>query len=156
MQWLRSRAQEDPAEFWRATAAKRGGEIGLFTFATLLGKSGDQPLNLPGLLYTVADAVWFEDFERDNWLARVMGGRQKYEKTELRFLKGEVAFTRPVSRGTAARCIAGVVSPDATRALSPLARLFSTPAAQVSLKDGSALFIEVLLLKELFAWIAAH
>ena len=70
MQWFGRSREEDPEEFWRQTAAKRGGEIGFLTFATLLGRSADQPLDLPGLLYTVGDAVWFEDFERDNWLAR--------------------------------------------------------------------------------------
>src|SRR5208337_2723002 len=105
MQWFGRRREESPDEFWRQTAAKRGGEIGFLTFATLLGRSADQPLDLPGLLYTVGDMVWFEDFERDNWLAKIMGGRRKFEKTEVSFSKAEVRATRLVSRSGAMRCI---------------------------------------------------
>jgi hypothetical protein len=42
--------------------------------------------------------VWFEDFERDNWLAKIMGGRRKFEKTEVSFSKAEVRAKRLVDR----------------------------------------------------------
>ena len=38
MQWFGRRQEESPEDFWRETAAKRGGEIGFLTFATLLGR----------------------------------------------------------------------------------------------------------------------
>ena len=154
MQWLRRGKEEDPAEFWRETAARRGGEIGFFTFATLLGKSGGTVLNLPGLLYMVGDTVWFEDFERDNWLSRILSSRQKYEKTELSFPVSEVKFTRVVSRAASARCIGGVVAPENLAPASFFTRVFSTPVAQVGLRDGSSIFLEVMLRKELFALLA--
>ena len=154
MQWLRRGKEEDPAEFWRETAARRGGEIGFFTFATLLGKSGGIVLNFPGLLYTVGDTVWFEDFERDNWLSRILSSRQKYEKTEVSFLMSEVTFTRVVSRASAARCIGGVIAPEKLAPASFFTRVFSTPVAQVGLRDGSSIFLEVMQRKELFALIS--
>jgi hypothetical protein len=154
MQWLRRGKEEDPSEFWRQTAARRGGEIGFFTFATLLGKSGGAVLNFPGLLYTVGDTVWFEDFERDNWLSRILSSRQKYEKTEMSFSMSEVKFTRVVSRGAAARCIGGAVAPDDLATASIITRVFSTPVAQIGLHDGPSIFLEVMQRKELFALLA--
>ena len=142
--WGKRGPQETPAEFWQKTGERRGGTVGLFTFATLLGRSGDGVLGLPGLLYTVGDIVWFEDFERDNWLARILGSRQKYEKTELSFARPEVTFTRVVSRGAAYRCILGRVAPDAVPALSKFARFFISHAMQIGLQDSSSVFFEVM------------
>jgi hypothetical protein len=144
MQLWGRRQDENPDEFWRKTGERRGGTIGLFTFATLLGRSGDGPMGLPGLLYTVGDRVWFEDFERDNWLSKILGSRQKYEKTELSFDRTEVAFSRVVSRGGAYRCIGGRVAPDALSPMSGLGRLFSAHALQVGLRDSSSVFLEIL------------
>jgi hypothetical protein len=151
MQWLRRRPEENPADFWRQTAEKRGGEVGFFTFATFLGKSSDQFQGLPGLLYTVKDSVWFEDFERDNWLSRIVSSRQKYEKTELSFLLAEVRLARLVSKIGATRCIGGAVSSEKLPPVSFLTRIFSTPVTQVGLDDGSSLFFEVMLRKEFLA-----
>ena len=144
MQLWGKRQDENPAEFWQKTGERRGGTIGLFTFATLLGRSGDGVLGLPGLLYTVGDRIWFEDFERDNWLSKLLGSRQKYEKTELSFDKNEVTFSRLVSRGGAYRCIGGRVAPDALAPMSGLIRLFAAHALQVGIHDSSSVFLEVL------------
>ena len=144
MQLWSKRQEESPADFWRKTGEKRGGEIGLFTFATFLGRSGDGLLGLPGLLYTVEEKIWFEDFERDNWLAKIIGSRQKYEKTEFCFDKSEVVFTRIVSRGSAYKCIGGAAAPSSLHPMSPFARLFASHAVQVGLKDTSSIFMEIM------------
>jgi hypothetical protein len=144
MQWFRRGREESPDEFWRQTAAKRGGEIGFLTFATLLGRSGDQQLDLPGLLYTVGEMVWFEDFERDNWLSKILGGRKKFEKTEISFSRAEVRSAKLVSRSGAARCIAGVVPPEKLSPVSALGRILSTPIVQVSLAGGSSIFFDMI------------
>jgi len=154
MQWFGRGKEEDPEEFWQRTAAKRGGAIGFLTFATLLGRSEDRPLDLPGLLYTVGDQVWFEDFERDNWLAKIIGGRRKYEKTELSFARGEVRSSQLVSRSSAARCIAGVLSVEKLQAVSALARIFSTPVVQVSLANGTTLFFDMIRRSEFISQVA--
>jgi len=144
MQWFGRSREESPEDFWRQTAAKRGGEIGFLTFATLLGRAADQPLDLPGLLYLVGETVWFEDFERDNWLAKIMGGRKKFEKTEISFARAEVRATRLVSRSSAARCIAGAVPAETLRPVSAVGRVLSTPIVQVSLSGGTSIFFDMI------------
>ena len=151
MQWFGRGREESPDEFWRNTAAKRGGEIGFTTFATLLGRSADQPLDLPGLLYLVGETVWFEDFERDNWLAKIMGGRRKFEKTELSFFRGEVRAMQLVSRSAAARCIAGAVAAEKLSPVSAVGRFLSTPIVQVSLSNGTSLFFDMIRRSEFIA-----
>lgn len=151
--WGKRGPDETPADFWQKTGEKRGGTVGLFTFATLLGQSGDVALGLPGLLYTVGDTVWFEDFEKDNWLAKILGSRQKYEKTELSFSKAEVVFTRVVSRGAAFRCIGGRAAPDKVPALPPLLRMFVSHAVQVGLQNSTSVFMEIMREAEVLAFL---
>jgi len=151
MQWFRRAQEEDPADFWRQTAQKRGGEVAFFTFATLVGRTGGNILNFPGLLYLVGDLFWFEDFERDNWLSKIFAGRSKWEKTEISFSRAEVESTRVVSRVGAARCMAGALVPQKVASASVFTKLFSSPVTEVVLKDGSAIFFEVMLRKEFLA-----
>ena len=142
---LSRKKEQSVDEFWRETAEKRGGEIGIVTFATLLGQSGADILGLPGLMYTVGGGtVWFEDFEKDTLMARILGGKNKWEKTELSFLKADVSFTRLVSRTTALRSIGGGLAPQNTRAVSFLGLFFSTPALQIGFTQGHSLFFEVM------------
>jgi hypothetical protein len=156
MQLWRSRAKEmDPQEFWRQTGERRGGEVGFRTFATFIGASGEKYLALPGLLYRVGDAFWFEDFERDNWLARIISSRQAFQKTEVSFRAAEVEFTRIVSRRNAARCVAGAAAPKGLRPMPALARLFSASVTQVGLSNGTSLFFEVMLQSELLGQLKA-
>jgi hypothetical protein len=153
MQLFRRAPDVDPKDFWRQTGEKRGGEVGFRTFATFVGVSGEKPLGLPGLLYRVGDAFWFEDFERDNWLARILSSKSGYQKTEMSFQVGEVEFSRVVSRGSAARCIAGKKGPRDLRPMSPFARFFTGSVLQVGLSSGTSLFFEVMLQAELAAQI---
>jgi hypothetical protein len=146
--------EEDPQEFWQQTAEKRGGQVGFLTFATLLGRAGDRPLDLPGLLYVVADVVWFEDFERDNWLARIVGGRRKFEKTELSFARSEIRSSRLVSRSSAMRCVTGGLAVEQLRPVSALARILSTPIVQVSLDNGTTLFFDMIRRAEFVSQVA--
>jgi hypothetical protein len=151
MNWFRSAPEADPDDFWRQTAAKRGGEILFRTFATLLGRSGGRRLDLPGLLYAVGGTLWFEDFERESWLAKIIPSRQKYEKTELSFSMAEIRQVRGVSRSTAARCIGGAVPAERLPKATALTRMFSAPVTQLILSDGSALFFDILQRKEFIA-----
>jgi len=155
MQWFGRRREESPDEFWRQTAAKRGGEIGFLTFATFMGLSSNQPLDLPGLLYLVGDTVWFEDFERDNWLAKIVGGRKRFEKTEISFARGEVRTTQLVSRSGAARCIAGAVAAEKLSPVSAVGRILSIPIVQVSLSNETSLFFDMIRRDEFIDLFAA-
>ena len=152
MQLFRSKSKEmDPGEFWRQTGEKRGGEVGFRTFATFLGASGDKLLSLPGLLYGVGEAFWFEDFERDNWLSRILSSKQSFTKTELSFGRTDVEFTRIVSRRSASRCITGAVPAKDLRPMPAVARFFSASVTQVGLRDGTSLFFEAMLQAEFLA-----
>ena len=151
MQWFGRAREESPEEFWRQTAAKRGGEIEFLTFATLLGRSADQQLDLPGLLYLVGETVWFEDFERDNWLAKIMGGKKKFEKTEISFARPEVRATQLVARSGAIRCIAGAIPAEKLSPVSAVGRVLATPIVQVSLSGGMSLFFDMIRRDEFIA-----
>jgi hypothetical protein len=144
MQWFGRRQEEDPQEFWQRTAARRGGEIGFLSFATLLGRSSDQPLELPGLLYTVGEQVWFEDFERDNWLFKIMGGKKKFEKTEISFGRSEIRSSQLVSRSVAMRCVAGTIAPEKLPPVSLLGKFFSTPVVQIMMTNGTSVFFDMI------------
>jgi hypothetical protein len=151
VEWLRQKKSEDPATFWREVEARRGGTVGFFSFATLLGRSDGSRLDLPGLLYTVNETAWFEDFEKDNWLYRVMTGNRKFEKTEISFGLGEVARVRVVRRGAAARCLHGSVRADALPTASALSQFFAAPVTAVTLRTGSTIFFDLLKRKEFMA-----
>ncbi len=156
MQWFRTGKAEDPAEFWRAVEARRGGPVGFFSFATLLGKSDGSRQDLPGLLYTVNDAGWFEDFEKDNWLARILTGSRKFEKTEFSFSLGEVAEIRMVTRRAAARCLARGIRPDRLARASALSQFFSIPVVALMLQNGSAIFFDLLKRREFVEMMAGR
>ena len=154
MQLFNRKQEEDPDEFWQRTAEKRGGQVGFLTFATLLGRAADRVMDLPGLLYVVGDTIWFEDFERDNWLARIMGGRKKFEKTELSFGRAEIRESRLVSRSSAMRCVAGGIQVDQLHAVSALGRVLSTPIVQVTLHNGTTLFFDMIRRAEFVSQVA--
>ncbi len=149
----RSKPEESFDDFWRRTGEKRGGTVGAFTFATYLGRSRGEVAGLPGLMYTVGESVWFEDFERDNWLARLFGGKRQFQQTEVGFSRDEVASTRVVSRATAYRCIRGSLAPQDARPLSPFMRLFSTSAVQICLSQGQCLYFEIMKQAEIIAFV---
>ena len=99
----------------------------------------------------MGETVWFEDFERDNWLAKIMGGRRKFEKTELSFVRAEVRATRLVSRSGASRCVAGAVPAEKLKPVSAVGRFLSTPIVQVSLSSGTSIFFDMIRRAEFIA-----
>lgn len=151
MQWLRQKRSEDPSDFWKGVEARRGGPVGFLSFATLIGRSDGSRLDLPGLLYIVNDTAWFEDFERDNWLSRIMAGNRAFEKTEVSFALAEVSGIRMVARRKAILCLGGSARPDALPPASALAQFFAVPVVAVQLHNGSAIFFDLLKRKEFAA-----
>jgi hypothetical protein len=143
VQWLRQKQAEDPADFWHGVEARRGGPVTFSTFATLAGSAGAGRVDLAGLLYVVNATAWFEDFEKENWLYRIVGAGRKYEKTEVSFALAEVTSVRFVSRMRASQRIekagAGIL-PEASR----LWQFFATPFVQVALKSGMTLYFDML------------
>jgi len=143
--------ERDLEAFWRGVGERRGGEVTFTTFATYLGRAGERPLVLPGLLYRVGDRFWFEDVPRDSWLLRIVPPRRPFAKTEIAFERSGVAFRNVVSRNTAYRCMAGRVAPGAAATLGRIERLYAVPVVQVGLADGGALFFEAMRERELVA-----
>ncbi len=156
MQWFRTKKTEDPSEFWREVEARRGGPVGFFSFATFLGRSDGSQLDLPGLFYTVNETGWFEDFEKDNWLARILAGTRKFEKTELSFSLAEVAEVRMVTRRAAARCLGRGIRPDRLARASAFSRFFAVPVVEVILANGSAIFFDLLKRREFVELMAGR
>ena len=140
--------EQDLASFWRGVGERRGGEVGYYSFATFVGRTGGGARGLGGLLYRVDDRFWFEDFEREGWLLRVLPPRRPFAKTEISFERAAVREVRVVSRASAHRCLRGNVAPGATAALGRAGRLLSIPVVQVNLADGGALFFEVMRERE--------
>ena len=143
--------EQDLASFWRGVGERRGGEVAFYSFATFVGRAGGGPAGLSGLLYRVGGRFWFEDFERENWLLRILPPRRPFAKTEISFDLEAVTAVGVVSRATAYRCLRGGVAPGSTAALGRVARLFTTPVMQLTLADGSALFFEVMREREFLA-----
>ncbi len=83
--------EQDLASFWRGVGERRGGEVAWYSFATFVGRAGGGAALLAGLLYRVGDRFWFEDFERDNWLLRILPPRRPFAKTEVLFDRTAVA-----------------------------------------------------------------
>jgi hypothetical protein len=146
--------ERDLASFWRGVGERRGGEVAWYSFATHVGRAGGGAVLLPGLLYRVGDRFWFEDFERESWLLRILPPRRPFAKTEVLFDRAAVSAVRVVARAAANRCVSGALAPAATPALGRAARLFSTPVVQVTLADGGALFFEVMRENEFLAELA--
>lgn len=144
MQWLKKKEAQEPDDYWREVEVRRGGPVTFSTFATLIGHSGAGRVDLPGLLYVANSVVWFEDFERDNWLYRLMGGNRKYQKTEVSFPLADVIHVRLVSKARGDRCVAGAAAADALPAASRISQFFSSPFVLVTLKDGSAVVFDML------------
>lgn len=141
----RDEPDQTPDEFWAEIEEKRGGKVSFFTFSKFIGRSRSTPDNLPGLFYVINDTAYFEDFEKDNMLARLMGRKKKYEKMEFSFRLEKVAKAQHVSQGSAIKCISGVVADGDIQAVSKLARLFSNPVYQVMLDTGESLFFEQVM-----------
>ncbi len=170
---LATGGEVDFEAFWKGVGERRGGEVTFYTFATFLGRvppGGEAPataagaaagarrrafagsvLALPGLLYLVGERFWFEDFEKDNWLLRLIPPKRPFARTEVAFDRSEVTGHRVISRGVAYRCIAGRLPTEVTAPLSRIGRLLSSPAVQLDLKPKASLFFEVMREEELLS-----
>ncbi len=156
MQWFTRKQAQDPADFWRDVEKKRGGPVSFVSFATLLGRSDGSRVDLPGLLYVVDDTAWFEDFEKDSWLLRLLAPNRGFQKTEISFGLGEVEAARMVTRRSALRCFSGSVRPTDLRAASPFRQWISVPVVELILRDGAALFFDLIKRREFAALFAGR
>ncbi len=141
----RDEPTQTPDEFWSELEEKHGGKVRFFTFTKFLGRSQSTMDNLPGLLYIINNVLYFEDFEKDNMLARLVGRKKKFEKTEFSVSLDRLDKVRIVLRGQALNVIAGIVPGGELQGISRLRSFFSTPVYQLYLDDGESLFFEQVM-----------
>jgi len=139
---------EETRKFWEQREKEKGGKLGFFTFATFIGKSDDRSCNLSGLLYQIGNDLYFEDFEKENWLLKIIGRKEKYEKTEFGFLIDEIEDIKTVSRSNALNSIQGIISDRELKPVSRLARIFSQPVTQIMMRRGYSFFFEIMRYQE--------
>lgn len=142
------RQDTDTSKFWEEREKDKGGKVRFFTFATFLGRSNDKALNLGGLLYIINGTVSFEDFEKDNWLFKIINRKREYKKTEFDLKKDDITEIKLVSKNTALNCISGIISHTDTRPLGGLQNLFYQKVFQLRLKSEYSLFFEIMKVKE--------
>jgi len=142
------REDVDTNKFWADREQLKGGKLRFFTFATLLGRSGEKAITLGGLLYIIDDTITFEDFEKDNWLFKLMNRKKSYEKTEFDLKVADIAETKLVSKNTALNCISGNLPDTNTKPLNGFNLLFNQKVFQLRLKSGNSLFFEIMKAKE--------
>ena len=140
--------EDEAKKFWQEIEKQRGGKVNFFTFATFLGESGGKQVTLGGLLYVVKDIVYFEDFEKENWFAKIFSRRQKWEKTEFSFDKKKIIEIRLVSKGAALNCIAGYINEAETKPISKLFAALFQSVVQIRLKSRGSLFFDIMRNKE--------
>ena len=136
--------ESEARKFWEEKEAEKGGKVTFYTFATFLGRSSDRQVTNGGLVYTIDDKIYFEDFEKDNWLAKLITRKKKYEKTELSVKKEDISLLRIVTRNSALNCIAGFCESLETKELSAFMKLFAKPVVQIIMKNGSSLFFDMM------------
>lgn len=146
----RDEPDQTPDEFWAEIEEKRGGKVEFFTFSKFIGRSRSDIVNLPGLVYIVKDVVHFEDFEKDNMMAKIIGRKRKYEKTEFSFLRTDIEEVQIVTQGNALKCITGVIGDAEVPKISGFVKLLSNPAYQVRLQNGESVFFEQVMDEQAF------
>lgn len=139
---------EESRRFWEEREKQKGGKVEFFTFAAFMGRSRDRHVNLGGLLYIINKTVTFEDFEKDNWFAKIISRKQKYEKTEFSFKTEDITEIKTVSKNSALNCISGIIDDRDTKRLSNISGLFFQALVQIKLKSGYSLFFDVMKRKE--------
>lgn len=161
--------KKQPDKFWKEKEVELKDAIGFRTYASFLGEVtkgkspvaekylGKPPSDKGGLLYGVANVIYFEDFEKKSTLASMVGGTSvPWEKTEFSFSLDEVAGIRSVSEVDSRRSIQGKISPESLTSTEKGSKnIFHsfTRYFCIELKEGKFLFFEVLEKKDFLEFI---
>ena len=140
----RNNVEEDAKQFWEQKEKEKGGKVHFYTFATFLGRSGEKPLTLGGLIYTIDGTVYFEDFEKDSWFAKLVSRKSKYEKTEFSFNIQDIEEIKIVSKNSALNCISGFIDEKDTKQFSRFFSMLFQSAVQLRLNSGISLFFDIM------------
>ncbi len=140
--------EQDAREFWNQKEREKGGTVGFYTFATFLGRSNDKTVSLGGLIYTIDDTIYFEDFEKDNWLSKFFARKRTYEKTEFNFPIKDIVELKIVSKNSAYNCASGYLEDTNTKPFSKIMSILFQSAVQIRLKRGGSLFFDIMRSKD--------
>jgi hypothetical protein len=138
-------------EFWDERASRRGGPVELFSFAVCLGAgAGGMPPARTGVAYVAAGTLWFETVPTN---ATIMGlgtggEREGTEAFEFGIPLDDVARVDIVSEKAARGYASGKMKAGLPPALSALESFFSPRVMMLTLRDGSATFLELAKEKE--------
>lgn len=136
--------EEESKKFWESIEREKGGKVKFFTFATYLGESGGKQVSLGGLIYIIKNTVYFEDFEKENWFAKIFARHQKWEKTQFSFDKKNIQEIKIISKGNALNCIGGFIDEAETKSLSKIFSALFQSVVQIRLKSTGSLFFDIM------------
>ena len=142
---------EEAENFWAEKEQEKGGKVRFFTFATYIGNTGGRPTSLGGLLYIVNERLYFEDFEKDNWFAKIISRKKNYEKTEFDLDIQEIAEIKTISKSSALNCIAGIVDDEDTKPVSMITKALFQSIVQIRIRNSISYFFDVMRDKEFIA-----
>jgi hypothetical protein len=143
-----SKSSEEAEEFWAEKEKEKGGKVSFFTFATFIGHTGGRPSTLGGLLYIISERLYFEDFEKDNWFAKIVSRKKNYDKTEFELNIKDIEETKIISKSSALNCIAGIVKDEDTKQVSFVTKALFQSIVQIRMKNSISYFLDIMRDKE--------
>ncbi len=140
---------EEAKKYWEEKERIYGGKVEYYTFAVFMGTSRSSYFRLGGILYFINNKLCFEDFEKDNWLSKLIQKNKKYEKTEFSIDQDALEGIYVVSRSSAIKAITTGVENNKIKPLKGIGKILFQPVVQFKLKDGKSYFFEIMQLKDL-------
>ena len=138
----------DPEAFWNEREQRFEGKVVYRTFAKYLGNSNTRLYDLPGLLYHINEKLIFEDFEKENWLSKLVQRDSDYEKTEFHLQLPQIEKIQWIARSSAMDIIDGKKDGREEPPVSKIKKFLAGSVIQVLLKSGKSIFFEILGEKE--------
>jgi hypothetical protein len=132
--------------FWKEREERFGGKVLFNTYATLMGECGSGKTNgRGGLLYVIADRVYFEDFERQSALMAMFNRKDSnYEKTEISFLLSDISGFRKIAEKWGQACISDASLANSVPELKGFKKLFTRGFTLIQIKDRPSLIMEIM------------
>lgn len=140
---------EEANELLQELEEANGGKVLYKTYAILYCTSDEaaELKQLAGLLYTVGDTLYFEDFEKqDTLFGFIMPKKKKakYEKFKIRLPLSEISDIYPVRSAGGKAVAEGKLDVSALKPATSFFSRFSQTALYIGKKQGGYWILEVL------------